>query len=123
MSELSQEANDAALRAAKDATLPRMDDACKDCVRAGHVCQAMVFVDGDPLCLTCADGQQCAHAGTWRPVQSYVIRGEDVRMTEGVVMGPEFIDPWACRPGERPRERADGRPMIPPNNRPRREKA
>ena len=42
-----------------------------------------------------------AHAGTWRTVQSYVIRGEEVRMTEGVVMGPEFIDPWACRPAGR----------------------
>ena len=50
------------------------------------------------LCLACGDGQQCAHAGTWRPVQSYVICGEEVRMAGGVVMGPEFIDPWACRP-------------------------
>jgi hypothetical protein len=79
-------------------TLPRMEDSCKDCLAAGHVCQAMVFVDGEPLCLACADGEQCAHTGTWRPVLSYVIRGEEVRMTEGVVMGPEFIDPWARKP-------------------------
>jgi hypothetical protein len=79
-------------------TPPRMEDGCKDCLAAGHVCQATVFVDGDPLCLACADGEQCPHTGTWRPVQSYVIRGEEVRMTEGVVMGPEFIDPWACQP-------------------------
>jgi hypothetical protein len=91
-------------------TLPAMEDACKDCLRARHVCQAMVLVNGDPVCLACADGEQCPHTGAWRPVKSYLIRGQEVRMTDGVVMGPEFVDPWACRPGER----AQGRTVITP---------
>jgi hypothetical protein len=87
-------------------TLPDRSTSCTDCVRAGHLCRAMVFVNGEPLCLACADGESCSHTATWTPLKSYVLRGQEVRMSQGVVMGPELIDPWACQQAKRPRDPA-----------------
>jgi len=94
-------------------TLPHKE-ACADCLRAGHVCRAMVYVDQVPLCFACADGDGCPHTATWPQLQTYRIRGEVVRASTGAVMGTELIDPWECRPADRPSAPGGGRRTIAP---------
>lgn len=40
-------------------TRPATGTWCADCWLAGHRCQALVFVDKTPLCLPCADSEEC----------------------------------------------------------------
>lgn len=69
---------------------PTPNTACTDCRKAGHFCQALVFVADEPLCLACADSEPCAV--TKSKPQTKVIRGEEVRISPKAVMGPEILD-------------------------------
>jgi hypothetical protein len=34
---------------------------CAECRRQGHHCQAQIFVEDEPLCMRCADGEACCY--------------------------------------------------------------
>ncbi|HVJ09302.1 MAG TPA: hypothetical protein VM554_13050 [Acidisarcina sp.] len=40
---------------------PDRNTACIECSRRGHLCPAQIFVDEEPLCLDCADGEPCSY--------------------------------------------------------------
>ena len=70
---------------------------CAPCRRPGHPCQAQM-IDGEPMCLRCADGELCAFvtAETVFETPRRFIEGDDHQVFEIPLLGRIFKRPTAA---------------------------
>jgi hypothetical protein len=87
---------------------------CARCRKAGHRCQAQIWVENIPLCLRCADGEPCFFVTASKFAEPVPAEADPCEIPEPTREDRKAIREWPRLPSMRPDPKNDGHRKIGP---------